>query len=311
MARKTITKRTAAERAEQAKALQSSIAAQVEELRDSEQWRRYLHFLQAFHSYSLGNVLLILAQCPNATRVAGFRKWQELGRQVRKGEKALKIFGYSTKRLPAQESSTDAQEDGDQGSTEEHTDEAGRRYVVRVRYPVLSVFDISQTDLIEGIEQVQEPVQLLTGEDTAEVVRTVTDWLTSQGWTVSTEPIPGGANGYTTADGSHRVVIGDHLSPAAAAKTMLHEAAHVLLHAEADHAQYIEHRGICETEAESVAYVVAGLLGIDTSAYSIGYIATWSEGDAEVIKNTAANVLRAAHTLADLFTTAADDAAAA
>ena len=299
MGSKTYTKRTAAERQEQAKALQSSIAEQVEHLRGTEQWRRYLDFMQAFHSYSLNNVLLILSQCPEATQVAGFRKWQQLGRQVRKGEKALKIFGYSTKKI--------AREDQDESPTERietREDQKGQTYDVRVRFPVLSVFDKSQTEPIEGAEQIESPAQLLTGDDTAGVISTVTDWLTSQGWSVAHEPIAGEANGYTTTDGSRRVVADQGLSPAAAAKTLLHEAAHVILHADKDHAEYVEHRGTCETEAESVAYVVAGMLGIDTSAYSIGYITEWSDGDAELIKNTAQNVLRASHTLADQFNTA-------
>ena len=62
------------------------------------------------------------------------------------------------------------------------------------------------------------------------------------------------------------------------------------------------HRGQCEVEAESVAHVVAGILGLDTSAYSVGYVAGWSNCDAETIKATAANVLRAAHALADALT---------
>ena len=69
--------------------------------------------------------------------------------------------------------------------------------------------------------------------------------------------------------------------------------------AEQDPAEYVQHRGIKETEAESVAYVVAGILGLDTSAYSIGYVAGWSQCEAETIKATAARVLAAAHTLAD------------
>lgn len=297
MGSKTYTKRTAAERQEQAKALQSSIAEQVENLRGTEQWRRYLDFVQAFHTYSLNNVLLILSQCPEATQVAGFRKWQQFGRQVRKGEKALKIFGYSTKKIA---------QDGDQDENpaeriEAREDEKEQTFAVRVRFPVLSVFDMSQTEPIEGAEQIQSPAQLLTGEDTAGVIATVTDWLTGQGWSVTHEPIAGETNGYTKTDGSRRVVVDRDLSPAAAAKTLLHEAAHVILHADKDHAEYVEHRGTCETEAESVAYVVAGMLGIDTSAYSIGYITGWSEGDAALIKDTAQNVLRASHTLADLF----------
>src|SRR5215217_6662352 len=52
-------------------------------------WRRVV---SRFHEYSLANTLLIAAQNPDATKVAGYRKWQEMGRQVRKGEKAIKIF---------------------------------------------------------------------------------------------------------------------------------------------------------------------------------------------------------------------------
>ena len=95
------------------------------------------------------------------------------------------------------------------------------------------------------------------------------------------------------------------------AKTALHEAAHVILHAEEDHAEYVEHRGIKETEAESVAYIVAGILGLDTSAYSVGYVAGWSKCEAETIKATAANVLRTAHALADAITEPAPEPVAA
>jgi hypothetical protein len=112
-------------------------------------------------------------------------------------------------------------------------------------------------------------------------------------------------------DGTKRVVIDANLSPAQAAKTALHEAAHVLLHSTEEHAEYVEHRGIKETEAESVAYIVAGMLGLDTSDYSVGYVAGWSNCDAETIKATAANVLRTAHTLADALTENEESEAAA
>lgn len=89
------------------------------------------------------------------------------------------------------------------------------------------------------------------------------------------------------------------LSDAQAAKTILHEAAHVLLHAEEGHAEYVAHRGVKECEAESVAYVVAGIHGLDTAAYSVGYVAGWTGADAETIQATAGAVLPAAHTLAE------------
>src|SRR3954470_865882 len=64
----------------------------VEAIQDSDTFRAYLTAQARFHNYSFGNVLLILAQNPVATRVAGYRTWQSLGRQVKRGEKAIRII---------------------------------------------------------------------------------------------------------------------------------------------------------------------------------------------------------------------------
>src|SRR5690625_458143 len=103
MAPKIKTRKTANQRRAQAEALQQQITDQVESLRDSGQWQQFLDFAQNFHNYSLNNLLLILGQNPTASAVAGSRKWQERNRQVRKGEKSLKIFGYGEKKMTAEE----------------------------------------------------------------------------------------------------------------------------------------------------------------------------------------------------------------
>ena len=283
------------ERQQAAEALHESIAVQVEALKQSAEWERFLAFAGAFHAYSLSNVLLILAQCPTATRVAGFRKWQTLGRQVRRGEKSIRIFGYRT--ITTDDDTTPSIDRG------EGQDGAGERVRVRAVYPMLSVFDIAQTDLIDpDAGDLAALAHHLEGEDPAGIAAAVADYLTAAGWTVTREALPGNANGYTTTDGTRRVVIDEDLSPAQAAKTALHEAAHVLLHADQEPGEYAAHRGIKETEAESVAYVLGGLLGLDTAAYSIGYVAGWADGDPDTIRATAARVLSAVHTLADAFT---------
>jgi hypothetical protein len=82
----TPTRHSAEERKAQAEALHASILEQVEQLAESGQWRRFLDFARSFHQYSLNNLLLILAQNPDATMVAGYRQWQTKGRQVRKNE---------------------------------------------------------------------------------------------------------------------------------------------------------------------------------------------------------------------------------
>jgi hypothetical protein len=281
------------EKKAQAEALHASIATQVEQLRDSDRWTAFLDFAQAFHAYSINNVLLVMSQSPEATRVAGFRQWQCLNRQVRKGSKSIKIFGYSTKKV-----------------TEE--DENGESHEKRIaRFPILSVFDISSTDLIDP--DLGDPSTItaqLTGTDDHGIVDTLTTYLTGQGWTVTRQSLPGTMNGVTRPE-TRTVVIDEDLSLEAAAKTTLHECAHVLLGYTEDMAAYAEHRGLMEVEAESVAYVVSGLVGFDTSAYSVGYVAGWADGDTDLIKSTAVRVLRTAHQIAGILTPEDDDTHAA
>jgi len=273
------TTRTLEERRAQAEQLHSQLADQVASLADSEQWQRFLDFTASFHAYSLNNTLLAWAQCPNATFLAGFRKWETLGRHVRKGEKSIKIFGYSTRKVTQQDEKT-----GEDTTTS------------RPYFPVLSVFDISATDLDEGRVDDSTIAHHLTGADEGDIYGRVAEYLTGAGWSVS-RGHTGSANGYTTIDGTRRIVVSNTLEPAQAAKTLLHEAAHSTLHAEESAAEYVEHRGVKETEAESVAYVLASMLSLDTSAYSVGYVAGWAGADVELIRSTAANVLRAVNTL--------------
>jgi hypothetical protein len=97
MARRDVTpaERTeyrAAKRAESRELIETA----ARQLLTSEGWRRYAEVRAAFHRYSPNNCMLIAMQRPDATRVAGFRKWQELGRQVRKGERAIRILAPHT-----------------------------------------------------------------------------------------------------------------------------------------------------------------------------------------------------------------------
>ncbi len=79
-------------------ALHAQITEGVEALVDSGAWKAMLDTAARFHTYSLGNQMLIALQAPAATRVAGFRTWQALGRQVRKGEKGIAILAPCTYR---------------------------------------------------------------------------------------------------------------------------------------------------------------------------------------------------------------------
>ena len=276
--------RDAKDRQAEAEALHASIVEQVQQLADSGQWRAFLEFARSFHNYSLNNLLLILAQKPDAIMVAGFRQWQAKGRQVRKGEKSIKIFGYREKK-------TETAADDDTSSDE------GR--VVRY-FPTLSVFDIAQTDPIEGADPLpSDPTQQLTGDQDHGLIAPLSDHLESRGWTISREPLTR-ASGYTDPE-TLRVILAEGISVEQSAKTLIHETAHIELRHIDSVEEYRQHRGRMEVEAESVAFVVAGLCGFDTSAYSIGYIAGWSDEDVTVIRDSASRVLAAVHSIAGML----------
>lgn len=300
MTRKITSTLTAEQKRERARELQASIAEKVDALRDSDQWQAFLDLARGFHAYSLNNLMLIWSQYPDATQVAGFRQWQARGRQVRKGEKAIRIFGYATKKI--------TEDDDAQDGEQVETDATGQRR--RVYYPILSVFDVSQTDPTDPEQPSAALTQTLTGGDPLGILAAVSDYLTADGWAVEREHLTGGRRGYTDFL-TRRVVIAADVEPAQAAKTALHEAAHVILHTDLQPGEYHQQRGTYETEAESVAYVVTGILGLDTSAYTIGYVAGWSDADVDLIRSTAANVLRAAHQIAAAITTDPAEPAAA
>jgi DNA primase len=83
-------------------ALHGQLAEQVAALRTGEDWRRWLEVAGRFHRYSFNNTLLIGAQRPDATAVAGYEAWKAMGRQVTKGEKGVLILAPIVRRTRAE-----------------------------------------------------------------------------------------------------------------------------------------------------------------------------------------------------------------
>lgn len=233
---------------------------------DGEQFRRYLDAMSRFHQYSASNVMLILAQQPEATHVAGYRRWQQLGRQVRKGERGIRIL-VPHKRVV-------------------ELDEGEETTIVR-GFGVGSVFDVSQTD---GDPLPEPPVAQEIHEATnmgSTLYRALERYVTSQGITVVQEELERG-NGYY-APLRRRIAVDSRLSGDQATKTMAHETAHFV----ADHRGGIA-REDAETVAESVAYVVLAHYGIDSESYSFAYVARWAE-DRQVLKRNLDAIQRISH----------------
>jgi len=230
---------------------------------DGEEFARYLATLARFHMYSPKNVALIHAQNGDATRVAGYRAWQTLGRQVRKGERGIRIVVPYRARI----------------AQEEETDGPGREIVTG--WGVGYVWDVVQT---EGEPLALPPIHgALSGDATvAEVVREeLTQWLHGQGVTLVRKET-GRANGYYLPR-AREIAIHRDLTGLPALKTLVHEAAHFA----ADHCAGVQWED-AETVAEGAAYTVLAHFGLDTSGYSFGYAAHWARDMAVVRRNLAA-----------------------
>ena len=262
-------------RDEKLERIHEALVAKTAELTTSEGWAEYLAFAARFRQYSFRNTLLILLQMPQATRVASYKTWTSVGRQVRKGEKGLSIFAPMTRKRE------------DKVSGEEKTFVSGFRLV--------SVFDVSQTDGDALPDAVTHPT-LLDGEAPEGLIVALTSIMVANGYALRFGPSERGENGYTSP--AEKIVqITEGMSHAQIAKTMAHEVAHILLHCGDDALKQAEarvHRGVAEVEAESVAHIVLAAHGVPTDEYSLPYIAGWSDGKPEVVAATADRVLKAA-----------------
>jgi antirestriction protein ArdC len=256
----------------------ATLAEGITGLTSSEGWRKWLEAQRRFHHYSFGNTLLIIAQRPDATQVAGFHTWLRLSRHVRKGEKGIAILAPVVRRHRVADEATG-----------EETVVIGAPSAFRIAY----VFDVSQT---EGAELPPAPVSKLQGDDPDDRYTQLVEVAHSLGFTVEEDYLEGGVNG----DCSHekqRIRVEVRNDPRQQVKTLAHELAHAILHASRELP-----RERMELEAESVAYMVCADLGIDTAAYSFGYVATWAGGGDEARKaltESAQRIQKAARLILD------------
>ncbi|MCT0501951.1 ImmA/IrrE family metallo-endopeptidase [Lactococcus cremoris] len=249
---------------------------QLEEMSDSESFKKYLNTLAKFPNYSVNNVLLIQAQNPQATLVSGYKDWQKkFNRHVNKGAKALYITAPIIKPLNEEEKK--------KYNTTEDKAIVGYRYV--------PVFDIANTT---G-EPVLTAHDFITNEYTTEQteifctskLNKVAEHIEKEyGISISFKPLDKDIGGYYRPK-DHTIALNSLNSKTEQLKTLFHEFAHSQLHntkalKELDEPLTRAHK---EAQAESVAYLSMQTMGIDTSGYSVGYISTWAQ-DKDLMKQS-------------------------
>ena len=215
--------------------LKIMITERIQELADatdaarvSEEIMQYLDMCAKFHRYSPSNVWLILLAKPEASLVAGFKKWRTMGRYVRKGERGIPILAPIL-----------IKNDNDEGAEMEKL----------FGFKVVYVFDVSQT---EG-KLLPEPPDWKSPEQNAVLTELLIKFAEIKGINVTVKELSGDIQGVSTGGA---ILV----SPNAGTKTLIHEIAHELMHQNDDRPK---DETILELEAESVAYVVAKHFGLD------------------------------------------------
>lgn len=230
----------------------------------SERLERLLDFFSKFHDYSWGNCMLIATQFPDATYVAGFRKWLALGRHVRKGETGIGIIAPMAFR----------KEDAEGDSRELRG------------FRAVHVFDVSQT---EGDEL---PTHATIQGEPAEMLGRLEAVVQGSGIKLAYEPIPSGAQGVSRLG---EIVIASGLDEPERFAVLVHELAHERLHDLQRRKETT--KTVRETEAEAVAYVVCRAVGLDPSTRSADYIQLYDgtaetlAGSLEAIQKTARQII--------------------
>lgn len=249
----------------------SALARLVNALEEgkSDSLRDYLSVMAKFHRYSLGNVLLIFSQKPEATLVAGFRRWNDLERHVMKGEKGIAIMAPIVRK-------------GRREGAPEAQDSQGEERTVR-GFRVVYVFDVSQT---EG-QPLPEP-ETVRG-DPGPFLERLTRHIEERGITLTRANLAPGVSGLSKGG---RIELADGLTPAQEFSVLVHELAHEILHHDPE-GERPASKTVRETEAEAVAFVVASSSGLDVGSSSSDYIQLYS-GDRETLTASLARIQRVA-----------------
>jgi hypothetical protein len=264
-------------------AAHATLTEAVAKVATSEDWQNLLRLSGSFHRYSPNNQLLLAAQGAEGL-VASFHTWKQIAAidghvcRIRKGETAVRV--YAPIRAKRQE-------------LDEAIGETAKPEVVGFR--LVPVFH--QGQLVAPPDLPAQP-KLLSGDDPPLAVsEAIADQINAAGYVLRRTPLdgPDGPKGVTSFV-ERTVTVRDDLGPAQALKTEIHELGHVLMHFDTIREPAMA-RDRMEVEAESVAYVVCGLLGVDAGSYSIPYVANWAGAEVELVQETAYKVLATARAI--------------
>lgn len=289
-------KKSAKEKQAEIKKLFELLDKEVNKPVNGKVWLEYLDTNAEFYNYSLRNQQLIKAQCSSATRVASFMAWKALGREVCAGEKAIRILAPTPRKYWKDK-------EGNNYNFNDTERPEDCELIDFMAYKTVPVFDVSQTresSLINEntqlkVDKRKQELKQANGIkwitiDNDNVYQLLVKFVTDKGIKYQERLMLDTTCGYT--DG-HKIVINEATPNAHKAHTILHEYAHYLL----KHDYGKQGRDVPELEAESVAYVVGKIVGLDTADYSFGYLENWQNFKGNKVADVRENVCKTAKTI--------------
>ena len=291
------------------------LAGAVDEAAASAAIKKFLEFNAKFRGYSWHNTLLIYIQRPNATKVAGFKQWEEkFHRRVKKGAKGISILAPIRSKRPEDRFSKPTQTPtgspvtpapGDEGGDEDEDRTKDRSFM---RFMAVSVFDVSDTEPIDARGEVPEEPEWHGSNEpnqkAEEIFQTAVEVAKDMGVKIDVAAAKGGEQGWSS--GEH-INITSTVGGVNKAATVIHEIAHSLLHFKKSSPFYVGDfeneqpstepvdptkpkekpvltREVAELQAESVSFVVIKYFGLPAE-HQASYLALWRANKDSIKQN--------------------------
>ena len=238
-----------------AKGLNEHLKMGLKEYVNSDQYKKYLDTISKFHNYSRRNIDLIHQQKPDATLIAGAKKWNEsFGRYINKGEKGFTIYAPSEHKIKDLNGDFVLDEDG--------------KVKTNIRFIPVKVFDVSQTNGKElSLNSVELENNVENYVDIYKALKEIADKDNIKIVFVDKELMPRAYGSYTPA--KNTIELRKGMGQGDTLSTLIHELAHAKYQSKII---TTEEYALNELHAESIAYVTSKHLGLDTSKQSFGYL---------------------------------------
>ena len=270
------------------------LSTAVDQTSMSDAIRNFLSFNSKFHGYSFYNTMLIYLQNKKATKVAGFKQWEEkFHRRVKKGAKGISILAPITKKVKDDTTTNQPSQTTPTPTGQQPSDLADKdKPKTYMHFMSVTVFDIADTEPIDARGEIPEEPKWHgsdePNEKADELFKCAVELAETMGVKISQDTARSGEQGWSA--GGH-INITSTVNGVNKAATVIHEIAHELLHHKTTSPFYIgdEEKGkiskeLFELQAESVSFVVIRYYGLPAE-HQATYLALWRANKDEIKKN--------------------------